>query len=344
MNANDFMSQFWFQNQYEPCSPSETALYHYLLFEAEHQQWAMPFRIPTQMVMTYTGISKQGVKDARESLRKRGFITYSKGEGKGRPALYSLVHNDTNELHTQQFRRITASQNVTDSKTQEMTEDVTQQLPSEPTQELSKELTQESTQTDTQDMTQDLSQNLTPGMTPEQTQEATSYMSPKQTQESAQSETRESIQTKARETIQIVRQDMTQEPSQELSQQAPTNNNQTASQKLPLSELRTILLNDKSWHDEMIRQLANNGISIDHTVLTGRIAGFLDWQEGLGVVEREEADCRSHILNSIRKRYLKKQPTQGHTPQLAESIQNATVRDDQPGGEVRQIPQSILGV
>lgn len=154
MNANDFMSQFWFQNQYEPCSPSETALYHYLLFEAERQQWAMPFRIPTQMVMTYTGISKQGVKDARESLRKRGFITYSKGEGKGRPALYSLVHNNTNELHTQQYRRITASQSVTDSKTQKMTEDVTQQLSSGPTQELSQELTHESTQTETQESTQ----------------------------------------------------------------------------------------------------------------------------------------------------------------------------------------------
>ena len=78
MNIVNYMNHFWLNNQYEPCSPSETALYHYLLFEAERQQWAMPFRIPTQMVMTYTGISKQGVKDARESLRKRGFITYSK--------------------------------------------------------------------------------------------------------------------------------------------------------------------------------------------------------------------------------------------------------------------------
>ena len=301
MNIVNYMNHFWLNNQYEPCSPSETALYHYLLFEAERQQWAMPFRIPTQMVMTYTGISKQGVKDARESLRKRGFITYSKGEGKGRPALYSLVHNNTNELHTQQYRRITASQSVTDSKTQKMTEDVTQQLSSGPTQELSQELTHESTQTetqestltDTQDLTQGLTEDLPQELIPELPHEAPQYNAPESAKESAQS----------------------------------------LPQKLPLSELRTILLNDTSWHDEMIRQLANDGISIDHTILTRRIAGFLDWQEKLGVLERAETDCRSHILNSIRKGCLKKQQTYGQ-PQLAESGQNATGSASQPGEEV----------
>ena len=301
MNIVNYMNHFWFQNQYDPCSPSETALYHYLLFEAERQQWTMPFRIPTQMVMTYTGISRQGVKDARESLRKRGFITYSKGEGKGRPALYSLVHNNTNELHTQQYRCITASQSVTDSKTQKMTEDVTQQLSSGPTQELSQELTHESTQTetqestltDTQDLTQGLTEDLPQELIPELPHEAPLYNAPEPTQGSAQS----------------------------------------LPQKLPLSELRTILLNDTSWHDEMIRQLANGGISIDHTVLTRRIAGFLDWQEKQGVLERAETDCRSHILNSIRKGCLKKQQTYGQ-PQLAESGQNATGSASQPGEEV----------
>ena len=306
MNANDFMSQFWFQNQYDPCSPSETALYHYLLFEAERQQWTMPFKVPTLTMMAYTGISKEGVSNAREELQKRGLITYSKGEGKGRSALYSLVHNNTNELHTQQYRRITALQSVTDSKTQKMTEDVTQQLPSEPTQELSQELTHESTQTETQESTltdtHDLTQDLTQGLTedlpqeliPELPHEAPLYNAPESTQGSAQS----------------------------------------LPQKLPLSKLRTILLNDKSWHDEMIRQLANDGISINYIILTRRIASFLDWQEKQGVLEREEADCRSHILNSIRKGYLKKPPVQGQIPQLAESSQNVTESGDQPAEEV----------
>lgn len=294
MNIVNYMNHFWLNNQYEPCSPSETALYHYLLFEAERQQWTMPFRIPTQMVMTYTGISKQGIKDARESLKKRGFITYTKGEGKGRPALYSLVLNDTDEEYTQQYHRITSSQNATYSKTQEVVQDVTQRVPQEPIQELPQDLTHESTQNETQDLTQE--------QTPELSYEASQYKTP--------------------------------EPSQELPQRTPAKSNQSMSQKLPLSELRTILLNDKPWHDVIIRQLANDGISIDYTVLTRRIAGFLDWQEKQGILERGEADCRSHILNSIRKGYLKKPPVQGQTSQLAGSNQNATDRGDLPGEDV----------
>ena len=294
MNIVNYMNHFWLNNQYEPCSPSETALYHYLLFEAERQQWTMPFRIPTQMVMTYTGISKQGIKDARESLKKRGFITYTKGEGKGRPALYSLVLNDTDEEYTQQYHRITSSQNATYSKTQEVVQDVTQRVPQEPIQELPQDLTHESTQNETQDLTQE--------QTPELSHEASQYKTP--------------------------------EPSQELPQRTPAKSNQSMSQKLPLSELRTILLNDKPWHDVIIRQLANDGISIDYTVLTRRIAGFLDWQEKQGILERGEADCRSHILNSIRKGYLKKPPVQGQTSQLAGSNQNATDRGNLPGEEV----------
>ena len=294
MNIVNYMNHFWLNNQYEPCSPSETALYHYLLFEAERQQWTMPFRIPTQMVMTYTGISKQGIKDARESLKKRGFITYTKGEGKGRPALYSLVLNDTDEEYTQQYHRITSSQNATYSKTQEVVQDVTQRVPQEPIQELPQDLTHESTQNETQDLTQE--------QTPELSYEASQYKTP--------------------------------EPSQELPQRTPAKSNQSMSQKLPLSELRTILLNDKPWHDVIIRQLANDGISIDYTVLTRRIAGFLDWQEKQGILERGEADCRSHILNSIRKGYLRKPPIQGQKPQLAGNCQHATDRDKQPGEEV----------
>ena len=246
------------------------------------------------MVMTYTGISKQGIKDARESLKKRGFITYTKGEGKGRPALYSLVLNDTDEEYTQQYHRITSSQNATYSKTQEVVQDVTQRVPQEPIQELPQDLTHESTQNETQDLTQE--------QTPELSYEASQYKTP--------------------------------EPSQELPQRTPAKSNQSMSQKLPLSELRTILLNDKPWHDVIIRQLANDGISIDYTVLTRRIAGFLDWQEKQGILERGEADCRSHILNSIRKGYLKKPPVQGQTSQLAGSNQNATDRGDLPGEEV----------
>lgn len=298
MKIVNYMNYFWNNNQYAPCSPSETTLYHYLLFEAERQQWVMPLKVPTQMLMAYTGISKQGVNDARGSLQKRGLITYSKGEGKGRPALYSLVLNETDEEYTQQYHRITSSQNATYSKTQEVVQEVTQRVPQEPIQELPQDLTNESTQNEIQDLTQ----NLTQEQAPEHSHEASQYKTP--------------------------------EPSQELPQWTPAKSNQSMSQKLPLAELRTILLNDKSWHDEIIRQLANDGISIDYTVLTRRIAGFLDWQKKQGILERGEADCRSHILNSIRKGYLRKPPIQGQIPQLAGNCQNATGSACQPGEEV----------
>lgn len=162
MNIVNYMNHFWFQNQYDPCSSSETTLFHYLLFEAERQQWVMPFKLPTQMVISYTGLSKQSVIDAREGLKERGLITYSKGGGKGRPALYSLVLNDTDEVYTQQYRRITSSQNATDSKTQKLTEDVARRVPLEPIQELPQDLTHESTQNGNQDLTQNLTQEQVP--------------------------------------------------------------------------------------------------------------------------------------------------------------------------------------
>ncbi len=298
MNIVNYMNYFWFNNQYDPCSPSETTLYHYLLFEAERQHWVMPFKVPTQMLMAYTGISKQGVIDARETLQKRGLITYSKGEGKGRPALYSLVCNYTDEVSTQQYRRIASSHNTTYSKTQVVAQDVNRRVPQEPIQDLPQDFTHESTQNGTQDLTQDLTQE----QAPELPHKASLCKTP--------------------------------EPSQEKPQHKPANSNQSMSQKLPLSKLRTILLNDTSWHDEIIRQLANDGISIDHNTLTRRIANFFDWQEEQDVVERREADCRSHIFYSIRKSYLKKPPIQGVIPQPAGSSQNVTDSGDRPREEV----------
>ena len=109
MNIVNYMNHFWFQNQYDPCSSSETTLFHYLLFEAERQQWVMPFKLPTQMVISYTGISKPVVEKARKGLQKRGLITYSNGEGKGRPAQYSLVLNVATEVKEHNPQPSTAS-------------------------------------------------------------------------------------------------------------------------------------------------------------------------------------------------------------------------------------------
>ena len=90
MSIFELMNYFWFRNENEPCSLSEMALYHYLLYEANRQHWTMPFKVSTQMIQARLNTSKQNVMKAREALTKRGLISYSKGEGKGKPAIYTL--------------------------------------------------------------------------------------------------------------------------------------------------------------------------------------------------------------------------------------------------------------
>ena len=95
MGIYDYMNHFWFKNENDPCSLSETSLYFYLLYEANRQHWVMPFKVSTQMLVARLNTSKQNVMKAREGLRKRGLIGLSKGEGKGKPALYTLLLLET---------------------------------------------------------------------------------------------------------------------------------------------------------------------------------------------------------------------------------------------------------
>ena len=90
MGIYDYMNHFWFENENDPCSLSEGVLYFYLLYEANRQHWASPFKVSTQMLAARLNTSKQNVMKARDGLRKRGLIDFSKGEGKGKPALYTL--------------------------------------------------------------------------------------------------------------------------------------------------------------------------------------------------------------------------------------------------------------
>lgn len=127
MNIFDLMNHFWFSNENEPCSLSEMALYHYLLYEANRQHWAIPFKVSTQMIQARLNTSKQNVMKARESLMKRGLISYSKGEGKGKPALYTLL---------------LASSNGKEVQVQSLSQPLTQKLAPPLTQPLSAALSQ----------------------------------------------------------------------------------------------------------------------------------------------------------------------------------------------------------
>ena len=117
MGIYDYMNHFWFENENDPCSLSETSLYFYLLYEANRQHWVMPFKVSTQMLVARLNTSKQNVMKAREGLRKRGLIDFSRGEGKGKRAFYTLLLSETQ------------SQSLPPTMTQMLRETLTSELP-----------------------------------------------------------------------------------------------------------------------------------------------------------------------------------------------------------------------
>ena len=117
MGIYDYMNHFWFENENDPFSLSETSLYFYLLYEANRQHWVMPFKVSTQMLVARLNTSKQNVMKAREGLRKRGLIDLSRGEGKGKPAFYTLLLSEKQ------------SQSLTPTMTQMLPETLTSELP-----------------------------------------------------------------------------------------------------------------------------------------------------------------------------------------------------------------------
>lgn len=127
MSIFDFLIYFWLKNEYDQCSLSEIALYFCLLHEANRQHWAMPFRVSTQMLVARLGTSKQNILKARDGLVKHELISFSKGDGKGRPALYTLVFNVSGESSGQS---LSLTHPLTQELTPKLTQTVTQELTS----------------------------------------------------------------------------------------------------------------------------------------------------------------------------------------------------------------------
>ena len=126
MGIYDYMNHFWFENENDPCSLSESVLYFYLLYEANRQHWVTPFKVSTQMLVARLNTSKQNVMKAREGLRKRGLIGFSKGEGKGKPALYTLSLTNIGEEVSQ---TLSLSQTMTEELPDSLTPKLPQSLP-----------------------------------------------------------------------------------------------------------------------------------------------------------------------------------------------------------------------
>ena len=94
-NIYELMQRFWSENEYEPFSTAAIALYFFLIDRTNSRRWQMPFKCPTSVISSSINVTRQTVVNAREALRERKLITYSKSTGKGSHPIYSLVLADS---------------------------------------------------------------------------------------------------------------------------------------------------------------------------------------------------------------------------------------------------------
>lgn len=121
----ELMQRFWRENEYEPFSTAAIALYFFLIDRANSRRWQMPFKCPTSVISNSINVTRQTVVNARESLRARNLITYSKGTGKGSYPMYTFNLTD----------------GLTDNLTECLPDDLSETLPDGSTVGLSDSLT-----------------------------------------------------------------------------------------------------------------------------------------------------------------------------------------------------------
>ncbi len=93
LNMFDLVNGFWRKAEVEKFSPSEVALYFYLLQKANLQKWQMPVCCPTETIRVFIDTTKQNVMKARDGLRRKGLITFQPGKCKGSYPQYYLLPN-----------------------------------------------------------------------------------------------------------------------------------------------------------------------------------------------------------------------------------------------------------
>lgn len=96
VNIYALMRGFWRENDYEPFSTAEIALFFLLVDKANCRRWQMPFKCPTAVACRSIKVTKQTVMTARENLRRRGIIAFTKGKGNGNTPEYTLVPDPRN--------------------------------------------------------------------------------------------------------------------------------------------------------------------------------------------------------------------------------------------------------
>lgn len=103
----DYINRFWAEAERSPFNPTEVALYHYLLYEANRLRWNMPFAYHTAILCVLLSTTKQNISKARQHLKERGLIDCQVVTGIHTPALYSLTIQPFRQLPHQVTRQLT---------------------------------------------------------------------------------------------------------------------------------------------------------------------------------------------------------------------------------------------
>lgn len=122
VNIYELMHAFWQENEYEPFSTAEIALFFFLLERANCRRWKMPFKCSTALVCRSIKVAKQTFLTARLKLSERGLITFIQGKGNAMAPAYTVIsepdkwtNGNTDERTENETEELTESQ--TDSET-----------------------------------------------------------------------------------------------------------------------------------------------------------------------------------------------------------------------------------
>lgn len=129
VNIYELMTMFWRENDYEPFSTAEIALFFLLVGKCNSRHWKMPVKCATSVVCHAIKVSKQTAMNAREALRKRGIIRYTKGNGNANAPGYTIITDPkkwTDELTIIKTDRLTDNQTI--GKTESLTVSETNNL------------------------------------------------------------------------------------------------------------------------------------------------------------------------------------------------------------------------
>ena len=93
VNINELINAYWMENECEPFSASETALFFFLLWRAGMKDWEISFKCSTSYISRSIKLSRQSVIAARDALYRRGLIYFTKGDINGDVPKYLVTTN-----------------------------------------------------------------------------------------------------------------------------------------------------------------------------------------------------------------------------------------------------------